>query len=551
MIDSLVNVWTRLDYQYVSLIRCGIATAATLLLTWRLANDSSQDSPKGRWSDRLLALLGAMAFLAWWNFGLFHFPAYIQVHEHYHYYLGAKYFPELGYTRLYQCTAVADVEAGLGSQVANRWIRNLATNELQRGRDIVKNPAECTSHFSPARWEMFKHDVAWFRSHRTADEWSIAQFDHGYNGTPVWGIAGTLLAGSQPVTDRRILALALLDPILIVIMWAFVWWAFGWRVMCVAIIWWGTNYLSRYFWTGGAFLRTDWLALALIGVCLVKRGRPGAGGAALTYATLLRVFPGLIIAGLVLKAAATMWRERAFRLTPEHKAFAAGSLAAGVVLIGLSFGVVGHGVSGGIDAWEGFVANSQKHLATPLTNNMGLKTVMSFEPRSRAAVLGSFWIDTPWDTWNAARRRVFERRQLAYWALLAAFLVALAFAVQHQDDWVTLVLGAALVPIATELTCYYYAILAIFGLLWRVYPSTGAMLCGLAAVSSIVPALLASDDDIYVVLSALMLLYVIAVIVHVIASMKRDTRYLLRSKTDSEIRRLQIGAKISEAIDNA
>jgi hypothetical protein len=440
MIESLVSAWARLDYQSVSLIGCGVATAATLLLTWQLTNEPGPDVPRRRWSDRLLAVLGVIAFLGWWNFGLFHFPAYIQVHEHYHYYLGAKYFPELGYTRLYQCTAVADVEAGLGSEVANRWIRDLGTNELQRGRDIVRHPAECTSHFSQARWEMFKHDVAWFRSHRTSDEWSIAQVDHGYNGTPVWGIAGTLLAGSAAVTDRQVLGLALLDPVLIVVMWAFVWWAFGWRATCVAVIWWGTNYLSRYFWTGGAFLRTDWLALSLIGICLVKRGRPAAGGAALTYATLLRIFPGLIVAGLVLKAGNTMWRERTFRLTPEHKAFAVGCLAAGIVLIGLSFVVVGHGVSGGVNAWEGFVANSQKHLATPLFNNMGLKTVMSYEPKSRSAVLGAFWIDKPWDTWNAARRRVFEQRQSAYWALVAAFLILLAFAVQTQDDWVTLVL---------------------------------------------------------------------------------------------------------------
>jgi hypothetical protein len=30
--------------------------------------------------------------------------------EQFHYFLGAKYFPELGYTRLYQCTAVAEAE---------------------------------------------------------------------------------------------------------------------------------------------------------------------------------------------------------------------------------------------------------------------------------------------------------------------------------------------------------------------------------------------------------------------------------------------------------
>ena len=551
MIDSLVHAWARLDYQWTSFVRCGVATAATFLLAWKVMNASDAAAQRGGWSDRALAVLGAIAFLAWWNFGLFHFPAYIQVHEHYHYYLGAKYFPELGYTRLYQCTAVADVEAGLGSQVATRWIRDLGTNELRRGRDIVKDPAACTSHFSADRWEMFKHDVAWFRSHRTTDEWSIAQFDHGYNGTPVWGIAGTLLAGATPVTDRKILTLALLDPLLIVVMWAFVWWAFGWRVMCVAIIWWGTNYFSRYFWTGGAFLRTDWLAFSVIGICLVKRGRPAAGGAALTYATLLRIFPGAIIVGLVLKAGMTMWRQRTFRLAPDHKSFAFGSLAAATCLVSLSFVVVGHGVSGGVAAWEGFAANSQKHLATPLTNNMGLKTIMSFEPRSRAAVLGSFWIDTPWDTWNAARRRVFEQRRVVYWLLVAVFLVLLAFAVQEQDDWVTLVLGTALIPVATELTCYYYAILAVFGLLWRRYPTSGALLTGLAAVSSIVPAFLSFDDDVYVMLSVLTLIYVMVIVLHVIMSTQRDARHLFRSKTDHEIERLQIGPKITEAIDNA
>jgi hypothetical protein len=77
------------------------------------------------------------------------------------------------------------------------------------------------------------------------------------------------------------------------------------------------------------------------------------------------------------------------------------------------------------------------------------------------------------------------------------------------------------------------------------------MLCGLAAASSIVPALLASDDDAYVALSALTLLYVVAIIVHVIVSAKGDARHLFRSTTDSEIRRVQIGAKISRAIDNA
>lgn len=550
MIETLAGLWARLDYQGASIIRCGVATAAALLLSWPAMSGPESGLPLKRWGDRVLAALGLVAFLAWWNFGHFHSPAYIQVHEHYHYYLGAKYFPELGYTRLYECTAVADVEAGLGGQIANRWIRDLNTNELELGRDIVRDPGACTSHFVAARWQMFTHDVTWFRSHRTPDEWNIAQVDHGYNGTPVWAIAGSLLAGSAPVNDQKILVLSLLDPLLICVMWAFVWWAFGWRTMCVAIIWWGTNYLSRYFWTGGAFLRADWLALAVIGICLMKRGRPAAAGAALTYSTLLRIFPGLIVAGLVLKAGMSMWRQRAVRLTPDQKAFAAGSLVAGVVLIGVSFGFVGHGLRGGLDAWEGFVANSRKHLATPLTNNMGLKTVMSYEPKSRAAVLGAFWIDKPWDTWNAARRRVFEERKYGYWGLIAAFVVLLAVAVEQQEDWVALVLGATLVPVATELTCYYYVIFVVFGLVWRSYPSAGTLLCSLAAASSIVPALLPSDDDAYTALSILTLMYGSVLTVHVI-SKARDHKRLFQLATDDEMRALKIGTKRSTLLDGA
>ena len=48
--------------------------------------------------------------LSWWNLGRFHFNPFIHYYEFYHYYLGAKYAPELGYTRLYECTVAAEDE---------------------------------------------------------------------------------------------------------------------------------------------------------------------------------------------------------------------------------------------------------------------------------------------------------------------------------------------------------------------------------------------------------------------------------------------------------
>jgi len=550
MLETILALWNRLDYETVVLIKLGVAVAATVLLSWPLIGSQASTVRGARLRDSLLGGLALVAFFSWWNFGHFHYPDYLQVHDNYHYYLGSKYFSELGYTRLYQCTAVADVDAGFGAQVADRWIRDLSTNEVQRGAAVVKDPFACTSHFSSARWDVFQKDVAWFRSHSSTESWNGIPFDHGYNATPVWGVAGNLLAGNDVVTDRQILLLSLFDPVLIVIMWAFVWWAFGWRTTCVAMIWWGTNYLSRYAWTGGAFLRADWLAFTVIGVCFVKRNRPVAGGVALTYATLLRIFPGVTVAGLGLKAGINTWQRRSWRLAPTYKGLLVGSAVTAILLIGLSFGVVGHGVGGGANAWEGFVSNSRKHLATPGVNNVGLKTILSYEWTSRAAVLGPLWLYAPGDTWTAARRRVFDSHKLAYWAAIIASVPLLAFAVRNAEDWVALVMGITLIPVALQLTCYYYAVFSLVGLLSARSKWIGPTLCGLAAASIVAASLLRSDEDVYTIESTLVVLYAIGLIVVMIAT-DAGTKVLLRQKTHSEILGVEIGAKTVRTIENA
>ena len=338
---------------------------------------------------------------------------------------------------------------------------------------------------------------------------------------------------NRPVNDTDILLLALLDPLLILTMFGFVWWAFDWQTTCVAMIWWGTNYLSTYLYTGGAFLRADWLAFSVIGVCLVKRGRPALGGAALTYAALLRIFPVFIIVGFALKPAMRMWRARAFHIDPAQRAFAVGSIAAASVLLLLSFVVVGRGVAGGVEAWDGFAANSRKHLATPLTNNMGLKTVLSFSPSTRSARIGAFWIDTPWDTWSEARHRVFEQRAPFFWLLVVAFVALLARVVEQQEDWVALVLATTLVPVVTELTCYYYAVFVLFALLWRKWEWIGAALCALAAASLLVPVILRSADDAFTALSVLTLLFVATLTASILCPLNTTQTFLSGIRTDS------------------
>src|SRR5262249_27193116 len=110
--------------------------------------------------------------------------------------------------------------------------------------------------------------------------------------------------------DDQLWVLTRIDPLFIIAITLMTWWAFGWRVLCVALIAFGTNFPSRFYWTGGAYLRWDWLFYLVGGICLVRKDPPLAGGFSLGYSTLLRVFPGFVFVGPLLVLIRQLWGER-------------------------------------------------------------------------------------------------------------------------------------------------------------------------------------------------------------------------------------------------
>lgn len=487
----------------IVLVKLGVALLGAGALIWR----ARRTSGASRLSRRLLRDLGLFSALLWWNLLTFHSESYVHTWETYHYYVGAKYFRELGYVGLYECTAVADAEAGLAAAVEKRRIRDLDTNLIGSTAEILRNPGRCTGRFSPPRWRSFKADVGWFRDRMTPTRWAATQLDHGYNATPAWGLVGGLLAATGPASTAQIFALSLLDPLLLALMWGVAWWAFGWEGTCVALIFWGTNYPARFYWTGGAYLRQDWLALTVVGLALLRRERPALAGFALTWAALLRVFPGLILAGLALKAVGDLWSggPLRLRLAPAHRRLALGSAAALALLVPAS-----SLLAGGLGAWTAFAQNSIKHVSTPLTNNMGLKTLVAYEHASRARLSAPLGLETdPYQVWKEARRRTFAERRVIFAGLVTAFVVLLAWAVRNQTDWAAAILGIGLIPVATELTSYYYAVLLAFGFLWPKPASVGIGLCLLAAVTCLIPQLTGWHDEIHTAISGAVVVFVI------------------------------------------
>jgi hypothetical protein len=458
--------------------------------------------------DTSLAVVGMFCFLAWWNIGHYHFDHYVHIWEHYHYITGAKY-PELRYKHLYQCTAVADVEDGLKKRVLDRKMRRIESdNKLGTSNEIVEHPEICKSLFKdPKRWEEFRADMRFFRGRFSLDRWDESQNDHGYNATPVWAIFGRYLSEHVSLSWDNIVNLSLIDSGFLIVMWLVVLWAFGWRAAAVAAVYWGCNFPARFYWNGGSFLRYDWQLWLIVGICFLRKEKHFWGGAALTYGALLRVFPGFVVIALVLKAIAGMVRERRFFLTPQHQRFAAGCIAALALLMPLS-----GWATNGLDAWPEFAVNSQKHLKTALTNNMGLKTVMGYDFATRAVKMRNDTLDDPFQDWKDAKEYFYAKRTPLYLLLIVCFCVLLARAGDREgDDWVAACLGAGLIVMAAELTCYYYGFLMTYGLLWDRRRLPGILAALLAAFTCFVYDALAWNDDHFAAMSLASVVVVVAV----------------------------------------
>ncbi len=454
-----------LTLQRMGVIKASVAAVAALVLTLALL---FRRFGEGRAFTALLLGLALFSALCFFNLFRFHFDRYLHVWEIYHYYVGAKYFPELGYTHLYTCTALADQESGAGQPLPARRIRDLRSNLLTRAS--ATDADECRRRFSARRWREFGADVAWFRGQFPPPRWEAAVQDHGYNGSPLFTLVGGALASTGPASDRQILLLALVDPLLLAVLWGVVLWAFGWRILSVALIFWGTNYPAHYYWNGGAFLRQDWLLLSVAALGLMRRGRMVAAGVAVTAASLLRVFPALLLAPVVLLALARCVRERRLHVSPAHRRLLLGCVGAAAILVPLS------SWRAGLEAWPAFFENSRKHLGTPLTNNVGLATLLGYSSAGRARLLVDDRLTDPYEPWKLARQQTQAARRPLLGVIFIAYLLLLARALRQAEDWQAAVLGIGLLPVVGEVTCYYYSILLALAFLGERVPWSGPAL---------------------------------------------------------------------------
>jgi hypothetical protein len=427
------------------------------------------------------AALGTMSLAVYVGLGDVQFPYHRW--DQFHYYLGAKYLPELGYMRLYECTAVAEAERFGRSAVAARTIRDLGTEALVPAARALADPESCTRHFSPARWAAFGDDVAWFRRDMPAPwYWRRMQGDHGYNGAPTWSIAGRALASLGPASARMQTALALIDPVLLAVAFGLIGWAFGAHAVWVALVVWGCQFPAKGAWTTGAFLRQDWLLAVIASVCLARRERWVGAGIALATAAMLRLFPALLL-GVPLLVAVRRWLVTR-TLAASHRRFVLGLVIGAAVWLSAATAVFGIATS------REFIDRIALHASEPLANHVGLRAVLSQTMAGRLAKTEDDGAVDPFHVWKVRREEAFAARRPIY-LLLVGGVVALAAvaAGRIHELWIALAGSTVLVVALVDVASYYCAFFVLLALLGSRDPRHEWLALGAIVVSRLVNAL--------------------------------------------------------------
>lgn len=446
-------------------------------------------------------IITTLSFLVYFDFfnPNTRYHAYYHRHEFYHYYMGAKYQAELGYDRLYTCTAVAEIEAGRGARLARLDIRDLGAKNLlvpMSETFVYSEPERCKRHFTRERWSAFSRDVAWFEQVSRGDYWDRMRIDHGYNPPPVWTMTGKLLADLAPAGDRFFKLLAGIDVLLQLGALLLIAWAFGLRTMTMASVFWGCNAAAEFHWTGGAFLRQDWYLLLVAAVCSARKRHYALSGVALTWSATLRVFPVLFFAGPAILIAIDLYRTR--RLRREYRRFVLGSAFAGAALLVTSSAVCG------VRAYPAFVEHIRLHKDTPLTNNMGLEMLLTHTWSGRMQLTLDPRLDDsvqPWKEGYSARARALRPLLLGVTLLELAWM---AWALRRTKQlWMGMALCLPLTQSLLTLTCYYQATFVVAAVLVRSSPALGPAYLALAAGSQVLGTRFHWIDDEYAAQSLL------------------------------------------------
>jgi hypothetical protein len=398
----------------------------------------------------VLAVSAVFAVATYVDFGVFRYGTYLNEWDFYHYYVGTKYAPELGYTNLYGATLAADAETGLRYRNPHGEIRDLATAQIRDVASVAAESGRYRQRFSENRWREFVADIAWFKMQLPEKRWSLVLADHGYNGTPAWSfVVGGLftrhLSVREPVGRWLML---LFDPLLLLATVVVVGWAFGVRAALLMVVFVGTHYLMSWGHLKGALLRTDFAMCSVLAVCLVKKGRYKLAGILLGWATLSRVFPAFLLVGPVVLLVGDLVRNRQLNRPLVGLLVASAATIVVVVLASCAY-------FGGTGIWHEWSSKIALHYAGGSDWDLGYRTVAEARFIRGVPVRAA---DLAVEAGQQAADLLTQGAEFVVLALLVVPALAFIRALEHHE---AVAFGFVFVFLLSLATYYYYLILCV------------------------------------------------------------------------------------------
>lgn len=439
---------------------------------------------RGKARRRAAYVLGAAAVIAvmsWFRFGDFH-SIYVDstsdassprrpkverhqpmhFHEFFHYYLGSKYFGQVGYLGLYDCTALADLEIaredGTGPRIGG-YVRDLS--DVLVDKPYLESINHCTTELRPAftdaRWASFKHDVRELRRLVPDDWWIGATFDAGFNPPPSWVIMSSAIANAIPIRAGPFPAYLVstsLDVALLALAFFALRSGFGVITASVAALYFGSSYLSSYAWIGGGFLRFTWFTCVVLSLVAMKKGRWAWAGAFAAGAACDRLFPAAFAMGAMIPLV-----YRAIRYGGDRRPIIRFCAGFGGVAVGLFLAST---LVFGFDSWRVFFDRILRHKDVYFVMHVGLKKIITY--RDWVASQDFHGHD------GLARFRSWNLRLRATWADMRAVVVpiqllaaigAVMASIRARPYEAAALFGVVVMFVFNLPANYYYSIIAV------------------------------------------------------------------------------------------
>jgi len=392
--------------------------------------------------------------------------AFVHRWEQFHYVVGSRYFPELGYDGLYE--AAYAVVARRDPEGAPRHIRDLRSGQVVLTLSIHDRASERLDGFEPGRRAAFERDVDYFVAGLSRQDVVRLFLDHGYNGPPTFTAVAQFASRVGSISDEGLGRFACLDLALVVVMIAALGWAFGRTGIALPLLVATTSMGWHYGWTGGAFLRFDWIAAVVFGVVALSRTQLVLAGVFFAYATAARVFPVVFVVAAMLPWAMDLGRAEVRRDLARF--------LGGFALALLAFAAIGCAAGRGLDAYAEFASRIAAHRRSWGTNDVGFGVALVADRIHAHRGLIDPRLAVPTEPWALVVGEARAFRAPVVWLVTA--LVAGYFAVRsrRRPPHEAAVFGVVLLFFATSPANYYWLI---------------CLLLPIAAPSSIVSSLLA------------------------------------------------------------